>query len=385
MDKLYEYWYCVSPQYNLPIYEGKGAKGALSSQYLIGFGERYSSQPAEKREDYVKGEIESNPAIIGELRKLVGVSDKRFYLDMTYEANMLGSKSSLAERRGFLKKHDTKYFIRLIQNDRTREAAVALVLSYFKARGLFETLDAFSTLTSGQYRQIISNLIDTKESQQADAKYRGHGAEMAFARVFHLCGVKMLPENKYVDPMASYDPNIDIETMKLTQHENGLSDSHSFDLVVLDEASQPAILVQSLIHSSDPGQYGVNKSNETVEIKKKLDDRNRRYGSNVKLLGSVDGVGFCENQNGTIAKMLEAFDGFFQINTLFKIPIYLAKYNLVSDFVGVSLDEDYFDEDFVDQFFSEYLEPSGLKLLREDELSELTCYRAGRGYIAFQR
>lgn len=385
MDKLYEYWYCVSPQYDLPIYEGKSVKDTLSSQHLVEFGDRYSAQPIDGREEYVKGEIESNPAIIGELRKLVGVSDKRFYLDMTYEANMLGSKSPLAERRGFLKKHDTRYFIRLIQNGKTREAALNLVLSYFKARGLFETLDAFSTLTSEQYRQIISNLIDTKESQQADAKYRGHGAEKAFARVFHLCGVKILPENKHVDPMASYDPNIDIETMELTQHETGLSDSHSFDLVVLDNDSKPKILVQSLIHSSDPGQYGVNKSNETVEIKEKLDERNARYGSSVKLLGSVDGVGFCENQNGTIVKMLEAFDGFFQISTLFKIPVYLTEYGLISDFIGVSLDKDYFEKGFIEQFFSEYLEPNGLKLLREDEMNELTCYRAGRGYIAFQR
>ena len=60
-----------------------------------------------------------------------------------------------------------------------------------------------------------------------------------------------------------------------------------------------------LIHTSDPGQYGVNKSDETVDIKKLIDQYNEAYPEKpVYLIGNVDGVGFSENPNGTIAKML---------------------------------------------------------------------------------
>lgn len=395
MDNIYEYWYCVSPQYNLPIYEGKGEKKKLSSDYIVEFVQSFASTPTEERESFVREQIATNPSVIEELRKLVGVSDKRFYLDMTYEANMnldmtykgnmIAGDVTITEPRGKLKRHDTKYFMRAIQDPGRKDATVSLIMSYFKSKGLLEILETFSALSNEQFKQIIKNLIDTKETQQADAKYRGHGAEKAFAEVFNYCGVKIVPDNKHIDPMAGYDPNVDLETMTFSQHEVGISDSYSFDLVILDDSDSPAVLVQSLIHSSDPGQYGVNKSDETVEIKRKRDERNERHGSNVALLGSVDGVGFCENQGGTIVKMLNAFDGFFQINTLFKIPIYLASFHLISDFVGVCLDKDYFEKDFIDQFDRKYLSPNGLKLLEPAELENYRTHRAGRGYIAFDK
>lgn len=38
--------------------------------------------------------------------------------------------------------------------------------------------------------------------------------------------------------------------------------------IIKDADGDIRALVQSLIHTSDPGQYGVNKSDETVDIKK---------------------------------------------------------------------------------------------------------------------
>ena len=68
-----------------------------------------------------------------------------------------------------------------------------------------------------------------------------------------------------------------------------------------------------MIHTSDPGQYGVNKSDETVDIYRRIGAYNAEVAQEQKvyLLGSVDGVGFSENPNGTIVKMLDAFDDFF--------------------------------------------------------------------------
>lgn len=36
--------------------------------------------------------------------------------------------------------------------------------------------------------------------------------------------------------------------------------------LIITHKEQPRIFVQGLIHSSDPGQYGVNKSGETVSV-----------------------------------------------------------------------------------------------------------------------
>ena len=51
--------------------------------------------------------------------------------------------------------------------------------------------------------------------------------------------------------------------MAIVQRTADNDDCHSFDLIIKNSDSKIRILIQSLIHSSDPGQYGVNKSNET--------------------------------------------------------------------------------------------------------------------------
>lgn len=45
--------------------------------------------------------------------------------------------------------------------------------------------------------------------------------------------------------------------------------------LIITHKEQPRIFVQGLIHSSDPGQYGVNKSGETVSVKTGLKKHNR--------------------------------------------------------------------------------------------------------------
>lgn len=77
----------------------------------------------------------------------------------------------------------------------------------------------------------------------------------------------------------------------------------------------------------------VNKSDETIDIYKRICAYNNKINikHQVYLLGSVDGVGFSENPNGTIVKMLDAFDGFFQMHTLFKIPVFLQKIGMINN------------------------------------------------------
>ena len=137
----------------------------------------------------------------------------------------------------------------------------------------------------------------------------------------------------------------------------------SFDLIVKDDNGNIRILVQSLIHSSDPGQYGVNKSDETKTIKKFIEEYNlnKTQDEKVYLLGCVDGVGFSENPNGTIVKLLDSFDDFFQMNTLFKIPLFLQKIGLINNIRGIAFDLDYFEQVGIDHFTNQYLVQLGIE------------------------
>lgn len=218
------------------------------------------------------------------------------------------------------------------------------------------------------------------------AKYRGHGAEQAFAQVITACGLKITPENKDTDPMAQYDPNVNLSTMTVVPRNAGNENCHSFDLLIKDRDSSIRVLIQSLIHSSDPGQYGVNKSDETVDIYKLVRVYNNKINMNhqVYLLGSVDGVGFCENPNGTIIKMLNAFDDFFQMHTLFKIPVFLQKIGMINTVKGIMFDKDYFSDSVINYFVDTYLTPAGIVNLTGQAVSGSRMMTAGKAIVVFK-
>lgn len=290
------------------------------------------------------------------------------------------------EAREHLLKHDTKYFVRLLSTSPVKKKLAREITSYFVSRGLVDILNTFSSLTTEQIEPIFNNLIATKEIQQMQAKYRGHGAEQAFAQIVTACGMKIIPENKDTDPMAGYDPNVDLSTMTVVQRNASNENCHSFDLIINEADSRIRVLIQSLIHSSDPGQYGVSKSDETIDIYKRIRAYNNKINvdQQVYLLGSVDGVGFSENPNGTIVKMLDAFDDFFQMHTLFKIPVFLQKIGMINNVKAISFDTDYFDDYAIDHFVSTYLTPAGVLNLTGQNLSGSKIIEAGKAIVVFK-
>ncbi len=389
MDKLSEYWYCVSPQEGLPLYAGK--KNCFKScNDLLNIVDDYKklfSVNSNKR-NVIKNLILQKPSIISNIRVLVGISDKRMYLDLTYLVNKYvndGCKIS-SENNKKLIKHDTKYFIHQLKNQLCKDLYADIIAEYFIDKGILSMLDIFSTLSKEQISLIFNNLILTKENQQREAKYRGHGAEQAFAKVVKACGVCIVPENKDILPMDKYDPNVDLSKMKITQKSKNNTDCYSFDLIIKDVENEVSVLIQSLIHSSDPGQFGVNKSNESIEIKNKIEKYNNNSKKKVHLVGSVDGVGFCENPTGTIIKLLDTFDDFFQMNTLFKIPVILQRYGLIDSVLGVALDPNYFEPSVIDYFVDTYLKPAHVKNMTGQDISQYSKNKldAGKGTIIFK-
>lgn len=387
MNKIEEFWYCVAPQNDLPLYK-KQEVGSEACKNLIELIELYRSKDkSDESDEIIKSIILAKPKIISDMRVLVGVSDKRLYLDLTYLANIYTDAKGnrlVPEKREHLIKHDTNYFIRQLSTSSMKVALAEQISQYFIKKGLISILNTFISLDSTQIVPIFENLIATKEIQQMQAKYRGHGAEQAFAKIATKCGMTIIPPNKDTEPMAGYDPNVDLSSMTIVPRNASNENCHSFDLIIT-ENDDIRILIQSLIHSSDPGQYGVNKSDETIDIFKQI--ANYNISSNkrpVYLLGSVDGVGFCENPNGTIVKMLDAFDDFFQMHTLFKIPLFLQKVKLIDNVLGISFDTEYFGDIAISHFNTVYMNPLGIVDMTGKDLSVYKTLKAGKATVVFK-
>ncbi|WP_293727237.1 hypothetical protein [uncultured Phascolarctobacterium sp.] len=389
MNKLEEFWYCVAPQEDLPLYKGQEiSSGACTN--LINFIELYKSlESQDTPENTIQKIILLNPDSISDIRVLVGVSDKRLYLDLTYLANIYTDSNNrrlVNEEREHLLKHNTTFFIRQLSLSPMKNILALEITKYFVARGLLDILNTFTSLTKEQIIPIFDNLIAPKEIQQMQAKYRGHGAEQAFAKVVTACGCPITPEHKDIDPMAGYDPNVDLDSMSVVTRDASNENCHSFDLIVNDASGNIRVLIQSLIHSSDPGQYGVNKSDETKDIYKRINlhNENKTDDRKVYLLGSVDGVGFSENPNGTIVKMIDAFDDFFQMHTLFKIPVFLQKIGMIDNVEGISFDKSYFEDKAISHFVNNYLAPIGIQNMTDANLEGKNTLQAGKAVVIFK-
>lgn len=357
MNKIEEFWYCVAPQEDLPLYKGQEI-ASDSCNRLIDVVEKYKAKKGKyEATEIIKKIILDNPSVISDIRVLVGVSDKRLYLDLTYLANTYRSadnKRLVPEAREHLLKHDTKYFIRLLSTSQMKEELAMEITKYFMDRGLVDILNTFSSISKEQIIPIFDNLI--------------------------------APKNKDTDPMAGYDPNVDLTTMTVVQRNASNENCHSFDLIINDNDSRIRVLIQSLIHSSDPGQYGVNKSDETIDIQKRIRAYNNKLNPNhqVYLLGSVDGVGFSENPNGTIVKMLDAFDDFFQMHTLFKIPIFLQKIGMINNVKGIVFDTEYFDDNAIEHFLHTYMIPANVENLTGQDIKKYHTIQAGKAIVVFE-
>lgn len=389
MNKIEEFWYCVSNQDQLPIYKFEEISSSQSSKMLIDFITEYKIQSNTHKnidnQQIIANILLVTPTYLNEIRKLVGISDKRLYLELSFIFNRYTTKNGkniFNEKRTELKKHSTTFFINALLHHPYKTEIANVISNYFIEKDLLNILDIFSHSNDENIAKLFKFLMEPKELQQKEAKYRGHGAELEVAKIFSNCGQIIYPPQKSINPMESKDPNVDLSTMTIIDRDISNSNIHSFDIIILDSDNNIRILVQSLIHSSDPGQYGVDKSNETIIIKNLINNYNLSNPSKppVYLLGSVDGVGFIENPNGTIIKMLNYFDEFVQLNTTFKIGLFLYKLGLIPDLKGVYLDNAFFDSNMISHFTSTIKE-LGLKVVEKSDLNKYTCITAGKGIL----
>lgn len=319
-----EFWFHVATQADIPI-----AGEVEKSIDVPLLGEVLCSSPTDSTEffNFLVSKLMLKPDCLDFLRSLVGISDKRLYLELSYIFAKTCSLDNpnvniLGESFYSLDKHKTSFFQNILLRDTgsKQQHAASLIASYLCDKGLCNVVNYLKKLDINEVQILIENWILPKEVQQAEAKRRGHGAEYELVKVLSQLGVSILPLDRINHPISK-DPNVDRDTFLEAPKEQGRT--WSFDIIIQNHQRTPYIFVQSLIHTSDPGQYGVNKSDETLLIKNDLVRHNQKYGAQKQLWGLVDGVGFSENKRGTLDKMLNAFDCFLQMKTFYKAALAL--------------------------------------------------------------
>lgn len=366
-----EFWYNVMPQAAMPV------AGEIENDFDVNRVAAFLAAAAkDTKTDFgtqVKAVLLKDPSIFHDLRQLLGISDKRAYLELSYLTSRVPHPTAGTGICGCqpwnMARHPLEFFLRLLApsgSQQVREASAEVLTVYLLREGLSDAAKGFAGLTPTQLTVIYETLVVPRENQQKAAKRRGHGCEGALATVLHLCGAKIVPDDKHTNAIGAKDPNLDRRTLKVVPKKQG--DTYSFDMLVLDGADV-RVGIQSLIHTSDPGQYGVNKSDETVAIAKHFKSANAsfRKGSPIELWGLVDGVGFSENKPDTINKMIHHFDCFVQLNTLYKAPLRLHQLGLC-DVRAIRFSDEYSASD-IDAICSKYV-AKGIDVLAKKDKAD---------------
>ena len=347
-----EYWFHVSNQDEIPIFGH--AEKSIDSQLLYQTANQMSGNDDDL--DTLKQIISQNPDAIDTLRTIVGVTDKRMYLELSFifnkhRQNNMSDTNILGESVYFLRKHSVSYFKRLIRSQSSKgEEVLNVVAKYLEDKGVISILHVLKKLEADEVSSLVDYLLLPNEIQQEETKKRGHGAEQALAVVLHNLGVSFIPNQRHINPMSQDDQNVDKSTFELAPRDE--KKTWRMDLIITHN-EQLRVFVQGLIHSSDPGQYGVNKSGETVSVKSGLTKHNEHAEVKKELWGLVDGVGFIENPENTIFKMIQQFDTFVQLKSLYKAGLRLHKLGIIR-IKAIRFDMSFYSNKEADEMFEIY-------------------------------
>lgn len=378
-----EYWYHVSNQNEIPIAGER--QSSIDLELLAKFLERLPKDEDTQR-TFLKVELAEEKQLMDLLRTLVGVSDKRMYLELSYLFSKKLCKNSALSISGDtlynLNRHPLTFFQDLMNNENKEvsQESNEIISEYLINRGILSILKTLSRLSKNEIFDICEKLIMTKELQQEEAKRRGHGAERELAKLLNDLGCTLIPNDKHLNPIGARDPSIFKNTFELSPQKIK-NKTWSFDLVITNDLQVPSVFIQGLIHTSDPGQYGVNKSDETVSIKESLNEFNRRNNDKKELWGLVDGVGFCENKKDTIDKMLGEFDNFIQLKSLYKaaLGVHRLGFAVVK---GIRFDSTFYSSNDITAMHKKYASSDIPLIESEGEGKSLgTEIRAGKAWI----
>ena len=350
-----EYWFHVSNQNEIPIIGHAGRSIDSNLLYTIA----HCIAGCDDEFGALKEIISENVDAIDTLRTVVGITDKRMYLELSYIFNKQRispekNVNVLGESIYTLKKHIISYYKNIIKgkaNSAKSQKVLDVVAQYLCDRGVLKVLRLLGEMGQDGIDTLVDCLLLPKEIQQEETKRRGHGAEQKFAVLLYELGVSFIPNKRHENPMSQDDPNIDKNTFELAARNE--SSTWSMDLIIKDKTDALRIFVQGLIHTSDPGQYGVNKSAETCLVKSNLMSYNTASSQCKELWGLVDGVGFIENPEHTVFKMIKEFDTFVQLKSLYKAGLRLHRLGIVR-IKAIRFNMDFYSEEEAEEMFELY-------------------------------
>ena len=146
--------------------------------------------------------------------------------------------------------------------------------------------------------------------------------------------------------------------------------------IIIKSNGKIRVVILSMIHTSDPGQYGVDKSKRAnsyfAEITKNHND--------VDFWLIVDGVGFSENTKGTLALLLDSCHSFIQLESLYKVALRLHEIGIIQ-IKAIKLLRPYDKED-VAQIQRKYISKGITVLNRNSPIpNEYRRVKAGRAFL----
>jgi hypothetical protein len=363
-----EYWYHVAPQHDMPL-AGAAREPLLLSRLDVIYPAGSVYRAGTLDIDAVANWIYNDPDLVSELRLVLSISDKRFYLDLSYLCSRtrvpdMGDKTVCGCLPNTMKKHSTNALIGYVKrgSEARRRRAAWVIAEYLAGRGLIGVLDLYFGLSREQRIAINDLWLSPHNVQQNETKRRGHGAEAEIAQALLDAGAVVYPPNKATDPMGAADPNISLQTFEIVPRVAG--ETVSVDVAVLGKSGELKIMVMGLVQSSDPGQFGVDKAATNGRIRERLENYRRRTGSELEMWGIVDGIGYAENPNGTVYPMLRQFDYFVQHNSAYKAVLGAGRLGLATP-VAISYDMAFYTEQTRDQMHGRY--GSGVIMIERKE------------------
>ncbi len=378
-----EYWRNVSSQEDLPL---SGEENLLEMEELNKLVNKLQYKKEHEQVDIIKKDILADPTLFHRLRLFVGISDKRAYLDLSYLFRNTDNPSKAGTLCGCnkddLNAHGTDFFVNMVKegkyDTKQSQKAAEIITHYLQQRGLRSVLEALAMIPEKMRETIIKNTILPREVQQSEAKRRGHGAEGEFARVVKELGCNLLPVNKDTNPMGAGDIRLDKKKFSITTENS--ENTRSYDMIICNSSNKIRMGVIGLIHSSDPGEYGVAKAERTGEYKSEIKEYNLRQpkDGSIFLCALVDGVGFSENKKGTINKILANVDSFVQIKTLYKIGLQLHKLGLCK-LKAIQFINNFYTDDEMTAIKKKYI-PNDVLNITEDSKIDPTWKKIMAGY-----
>lgn len=382
-----EYWTHVSSQAELPLADAAWRERTLGvlDEFLATARETRAGAGLPWRESIAEALME-NPESLHEFRLVAAISDKRLYLDLSYIFSRQSdpvdpSRTLCGCPPSSLTRHPTRFFIAALgpRSPAERRAKAAdSIAGYLDERGLGKILDLYAAMSDSSRLAVLEHWLMPKEVQQNEAKRRGHGAEAAIARLLTDIGCKIVPADKAINPLGEYDPNISLETFQIVPRSAG----HTFstDIVIPREDGSVHVCVMGLVQSSDPGQFGVNKSDEIVTLRRLIDAWNSSSGANpLELWGLVDGVGYSENKAGTVDKMLRSFHYFVQVKSAYKAALRAHALGLAT-IAGITFDMDFYSTRTREQMRERYV-PKDVPVIEHVGLEDARPIAAGHATI----